>query len=92
GDSNERWNLISWEMGSFDAPQQLTDKCTVGEIYYNDKNKLFYAIKKEGTPATNGWFFPRAKADNAHWIYTGDNRGTLHSPKTWCEYGKQGAV
>lgn len=92
GDSNERWNFISWEMGSFDAPKHLTDKGTVGEIYYNDKNKLFYAIKKEGTPATNGWFFPRAKADNAHWIYTGDNRGTLHSPKTWGEYGKQGAV
>ncbi|CCP05084.1 hypothetical protein BN440_0018 [Erwinia amylovora MR1] len=92
GDSNERWNFISWEMGSFDAPKHLTDKGTVGEIYYNDKNKLFYAFKKEGTPATNGWFFPRAKADNAHWIYTGDNRGTLHSPKTWGEYGEQGAV
>ncbi|WP_042958502.1 hypothetical protein [Erwinia tasmaniensis] len=92
GESNERWEFISYEVGSFNAPKHRGVKGTVGEVYYDLKNRFFYILKKEGNPLTEGWSFPSGKTDNAHWIYGGENNGTLDSPKNWYEYGKPGSV
>ncbi|AUX74364.1 hypothetical protein [Erwinia pyrifoliae] len=92
GTSNPHWNVISWLMGSFKNPKNQRVKGTIGEVYYNEKNQFLYILKREGTPADNGWHFPSGKTDNANWIYSGENHGTLESPKIWHEYGKAGAV
>ncbi|CAY73629.1 hypothetical protein [Erwinia pyrifoliae] len=92
GQSDEHWQFISWEAGSWIAPKRQSDEGMAGEVYYSDKNSLFYILKKAGKPAKLGWYFPADRADNAYWIYAGDHKGTLQSPKKWNEYGKAGSV
>lgn len=92
GEPNEHWEFISYEVGSFNAPKHQGVKGTVGEVYYDLKKKLFYILKKEGIPLASVWSFPSGKTDNAHWIYGGENSGTLDAPKNWHEYGKPGSV
>ncbi|CCP05077.1 hypothetical protein BN440_0011 [Erwinia amylovora MR1] len=61
-------------------------------MYYCSDNRLFYILRKEGTPSLNGWRFPDGKMDNWNWLYGGINMGTKANPKLWEEYGKVGSV
>ncbi|UWS29361.1 glucosyltransferase [Erwinia pyrifoliae] len=90
--SNEHWDFISYLAGSFMAPKQLSDKGVAGEIYYSHKLHCFFILKRNGTPSTDGWPFPSEKVNNLNWIYAGENKGTLDSPKHWNEYGKAGLI
>ncbi|CCG85373.1 hypothetical protein [Erwinia piriflorinigrans] len=92
GKSDDHWNFVSWEASTFTAPKQPTEQGIAGEIYYSDENHSFYILRKTGTPSQHGWNFPANNDDNANWIYAGKNKGTLHSPKLWEEYGKVGSV
>ncbi|CAO95054.1 hypothetical protein [Erwinia tasmaniensis] len=91
-ESNEYWNFISFEKGSFITPKSLKDNGAAGEIYYSDDEKIFYMLKKTGNPSINGWPFPGGKEDDVNWFYAGKHKGTVEAPKTWSEYGKAGSV
>ncbi|MCK8321543.1 glucosyltransferase [Erwinia amylovora] len=92
GKSNTYWKFISWEAGTFEAPKPQKAEGVAGEVYYSDTTELFYLLKSAGNPVTNGWHFPYGKADNINWIYAGEHKGTLDSPKLWSEYGKSGSI
>ncbi|CCG85374.1 Toxin A [Erwinia piriflorinigrans CFBP 5888] len=92
GESNEYWNFISREVGSFIAPKKENATGLAGEVYYSDNNELFYILKTSGNPLINGWYFPYGKADNQNWLYAGKNEGTIEYPKGWGEYGRIGSI
>ncbi|WP_099350029.1 glucosyltransferase [Erwinia amylovora] len=92
GNSSQRWKLISWERGSFNAPKSHNDPGSAGDVYYSDENQTFYILKANGNPSLYGWFFPSNEQDNENWIYAGRHKGTLDSPKTWDEYGRAGSL
>lgn len=92
GESDHHWTYISYEEGSFETPKGWDDKGKQGEVYYSEENKAYYIFREKGKPSDHYWYFPEGKNDNEIWLYAGENKGTLDSPKKWNEYGIAGSV
>jgi hypothetical protein len=91
---NDYWQYFGTHRGTYDDPKDWPEFTSVGDIhrYPHADNTLFFKAKKEGYPASLGFYPTAPNQDTDAWAYAGLHSGTRQDPKVLGEPTWAGAI